>query len=95
MVTNNRKNCWQVLFLKTLQVETNSFGKALCQGNDIVSRGVLTRTTASERAGTSIGITSTIVHMQMKTTFQGDTKSDSMRKIAICSQADKKFILVE
>ena len=57
--------------------------------------GVLTKTTAGERAGTSIGITSTIVHMKMKTTFQGDTKSDSMRKIAICSQADKKIILVE
>ena len=39
------------------------------QTNNIVGCKVLTKTTASKRAGTSTGITSTMVNMQMKTTF--------------------------
>ena len=52
-----------------LQVETSPFGKAPFQANNIVGSKVLTKTTACKRAGTSTEITSTMIHMQMKTTF--------------------------
>ena len=53
-------------------METNPFGKApATQTTSWGRRGgkVLTKTTVSERAGISTRITSTMVNMQMKTTF--------------------------
>ena len=35
-LTNNWKSCWQVLFLKTLQVDISSFGITPRQANNIV-----------------------------------------------------------
>ena len=35
-LTNNWKSCWQVLFLKTLQVDISSFGITSRQANNIV-----------------------------------------------------------
>ena len=38
-LTKNRKSCWQVMFLKTLQVDISPFGKAPRQANNIVGEG--------------------------------------------------------
>ena len=79
-------------------METITFGKVPCQANIIVEGGkYLTKTIASKRAGTLTGITSTKHNGKFandNNLFQGDTNSDSTRKITICSQAGKMIILV-
>ena len=50
-------------------METSPFGKTPRQANNIVGGKVLKNTTASKKAGTSTGVTSTTVSMQMKATF--------------------------
>ena len=57
----------------------------------------LTKTIASKRSGTLTGITGTKHSGKFangNNLFQGDTNSDSTRKITICSQAGKMTILV-
>ena len=50
-------------------METSTFVKAPHQANNMMGGRVLTNTIASKRAGTSTGVTSTMVNMQMKTPF--------------------------
>ena len=50
-------------------MENRTFGKAPRQANNIVGSKVLTKTTASKRAGTSTAVTSIMVNMQIKTIF--------------------------
>ena len=62
-LTNIRKSCCQVLFLKTVQVETSPFGKAHPrQANNIVRRAkILQKQQQAKKTVTPTGIISTVV----------------------------------
>ena len=62
-------------------METSPFGKAPGQANIMVGGSkFLTRTIASKRAATLIGITSTMVNLQMVTTFFKDIQTPISRE---------------
>ena len=89
--------CWQVLFLKTLQVETSTFVNSPHQANNMMG-GRVESSYKHNSKQKSWNFNRSNKHngkyANENTLFQGDTNSGSTRKINIYSQVGIKIILV-